>query len=523
MRSPLASLARALLAFASLATLAAAAAQPAPFEAVPDDAPPIAAGGFDRPERIVALDGMYGVEVAVAPVAGRGPLFYWQDQDGLMVRPARDGTPERSVASLAVRGVWAGAAGGDPIVVWRQRDLSSGSSTIVVRWRDETRDILTTRQPVEVAVVAGSATPQVAMAAPDVDGWRLTLWSWPGASRSSEARPDTVTGIDAVRRDGSVVLAWLEGREERIFGRVEATWRAYRTVWPDGAAAPDAPSDLGAAARRDAGAAARIGGPEDTDVAFMAEDGTLVVASVDGTRRALGRGEPIGWLGGRWIWRTENRIRRETPDEGAETILRLPSEPQRLAAAEADGVIGMVWSTGRYLGGLEIWGVDDARAYRSGPLERLAVAMGWDPWRIATAAGGHTLLALLVALIGSMALGPVWWLGAALLSRRRAASVRAMVLEGAALGIGSIVALAVPIALRVARLGGPGAALLVDPVWLTAGAAAGLLGAFLMLGRRDLEATFGRALAAFVAGSILLAVVAFGTLSAWQRLIAQVA
>jgi hypothetical protein len=36
---------------------------------------------------------------------------------------------------------------------------------------------------------------------------------------------------------------------------------------------------------------------------------------------------------------------------------------------------------------------------------------------------------------------------------------------------------------------------------------------------RDLEATVGRLLAATWAGSTLLAVVAFGTVSAWQRLV----
>lgn len=524
-RAPTAAWSVAALLIVCLATLGlvTAQAEPATSQASAGSEPAIAAGGFDRPERIVALDGVYGVDVAAAPATGTGPLLYWQDRDGLMERSAVAGDPERSVASLGVRGVWAGAARGDPVLVWRDRNLSTGASTLVARWRGETREVLATRQTTEVAVLAGSDAPRIVVAMPSLEGWRLMLWSWSGQRRSSEPRPDTVTGIDAAPTDDGVRLAWLEGREERVLGRVESNWRAYRADWPDGDERPGRPVDLGAAARRTAGDSARIGGPERSEVAFPAEDGSLVVAHVDGTRRSLGRGVPVGWLGERWIWREADRIRRATPDGTVETVLRLPGEPQRLAAAEADGVIGMVWSSGRYLGGLEVWGVSDAQAYRSGPLERFAVAMGWDPWRIGTAAGGHVLLSSLVALIGAMALAPLWWLGAGLLARRRATSERAVVLEGAALGVGSIVALAVPIALRVARLGGPGAALLVDPAWLTGGALAGLLGAFLVLGRRDLEATFGRALAAFVAGFIVLAVVAFGTLSAWQRLIAQVA
>lgn len=500
-----------------VAVLAIALAQPG------SDAPPIAGEGFDRPEQLADLQGVFGADVAVAPVAGTGPLLLWQDQDGLVARAATGGEVDRVVSSLGVRGVWAGAADGDAVIVWLDRDLSTGTSTLTIRWRGETRTILETRQTILASVVREANVPEVVMALPGSEGWRLSLWSWDRDVRSTSPRTESVSGLDAVRSGDGVRIAWLEGSNERVLGRIEADWRAYLARWPDGATTPDRVVELGAAARRDVRDVARIGGADDDEVAFAAPDGSLIVAREDGARRSIGTGRPIGWLDGRWTWYVEDQVRRTSADGGVTTVLRMPSEPQRMAAGTVNGVVGLIWSSGRYSGGLEVWGVHNASSYRSGPLERFAVSMGWDPWRIWTAAGGHLLLALLVALIGSMALAPIWWLGASLLARRRTTSLRAIAAEGAALGIASIVVVAIPVATRVARLGGPGAAFLIDPGWLVGGAISGFALAVVWLGRRDLEATFGRLISAFVAGAVLLTILAFGTLSVWQRLIAQVA
>lgn len=482
--------------------------------------PPIAAGGFDRPERLASLDGVYGSEVAVAPDAERGPVFLWQDQDGLLSRPATsEGAPERYETSLGVRGVWAGAAAGEPVVVWLDRDLSSGTSTLRWRWAGETQAVLETRQAPQVAVVRNGARPELVVAVPTPDGWRLSLHDWAGSVRTSAARPEAIARIDAVRDGDRVRLAWLEGRDRRVLGRVDADWNAWVAVWPDGASSLRDASDLGDAAKRSSRDAALFGGPDGSEVAFTRPDGTLVRSRSDGTETVLGRGTPVGWLDGRWTWLDGIFVRREDGGGGTETVLRLPSEPGRLAATEAGGTVGLVWSSGRFEGGLEVWGADDAVAYRSGPLERFALQMGWDPWRIWTAAGGHLLLAALVALIAAMAFGPAWWLGAVLLARRRAASTLAATLDGTALGVLSVVAVAVPVAVRVARLGGPGAALLVDPAWLLAGVVAGAVVPVALLVRRDLDATLGRLLAAALAGSTVVLVLGFGTLSAWQRIL----
>jgi hypothetical protein len=304
-----------------------------------------------------------------------------------------------------------------------------------------------------------------------------------------------------------------------VLGRLDARWRAYRSDWPDGAAEPGPIADAGAARVRGVRDVALLGGPAGDEVAFTAPDGRVSVTDAQGATRTLGEGTPLGWLGGRWLWFDDVFVRRTGKDGRIETVLRLPAAPERIAAGEAGGVVAIVFSTGRYLGGLEVWSANDAEAYRSGPLERFALTMGWDPWRIATAAGGHLLTALLVATLASMAFAPIWWLGASLLARRRSRSHAAAILDGVALGILSVVAVLVPVALRVAASGGPGLSLLVDPAWLAAGAVVGVGVAAAASVGRDLEATVGRLLAATLAGSTLLAVVAFGTLSAWQRLV----
>jgi hypothetical protein len=507
---------RTLLLPALWAAIFVAAAQATPSYA---PLPAIAAGGFDRPERIVSMEGLLTAEVAVAP-GPDGPLAVWQDREGVSVRPVAGGDPPvRRIETLGVRGMWAGASGGDAVIVWVERDLRTGTSDLLARWRGETRSLLELRQSPRVAVVAGASRPEVALALPTTDGWRLGLLDWDGDLRLGAPRPETIHALDAARSEVGVRLAWLEGRDEVVLGRLDAEWRAFSADWRDGAADADAVAALGPARVRGGRDVALLGGPSGRDVAFTAPDGRVTVVDAEGTARTLASGTPLGWLGGAWLWFDDVFVRRMGDDGSIETVLRLPAAPERIAADEAAGIIGIVFSSGRYQGGLEVWGADDAEAYRSGPLERFALTMGWDPWRIGTAAGGHLLTALLVATLAAMVFTPVWWLGASLLARRPSRGHAAATLDGVVLGILSVIAVIVPIALRVAATGGPDAALLVDPAWLAAGTVAGTVVGWALSRGRDLEATVGRLLAAMLAGSTLLVVVAFGTVSAWQRLL----
>jgi len=492
---------------------------------VSSGAGPIASHGFGRPVRLAVIAAGADAQVAIAGTRD-GPAAVWEDGRGIVLQPLGAGEPERVVDTRGVRGLWAGEAGGDPIVAWLERDLSDGQVRLVWRWRDETRELRRGGQPPRVRVVAGGQTPELVAAVPTSEGWRITLYDWTGAARESDVRDLTVTGLDAVRDDGAVVLGWLEGSSDVVLGRMDADWSALVARWPDGSLRPEPTTVLGPARNVGSGDVVRLAAAEGgVAAAWPAPDGRLQARDTSGDVRTLGAGSLLGRPAGSWTWTTGAEVRRTTPDGSVVTVLRLPAAPERAALGRAAGVTGIAWSSGRYAGGLEVWGVTDRTAYQPTWAESVAVAMEWDPWRPWSAAGGHLLLSLLTAVLLAIAAAPFWWLGAALASRRRATSARAQAIDGAALGIGTVLAGVVAVAIAA------GSTLDADVVraltggvgWTAAGALAGVAAAWLALGGRDLEPTFGRTLAASAAGGTMLFVLAFGTLVAWQRLFGAVA
>lgn len=505
-----------------LAALALLLAAPVPAVAQAGaEAPAIAAGGFGRPVRLGAIDAGDGAQVAIA--GGRdGPAAVWEDGGGLVLQPldADASEPLRVVESRGVRGLWAGDAGGDALVVWLERDLRDGGTRVAWRWRDETRTLARIGQAPRVRVVRGADAPQALLAVPSAEGWRLELHDWRGEVRASAPRPAelTVAGLDAARFGGGVAASWLEGTNEVALGRLDAAWTARLALWPDDAATPGEASALGPARHVGDGDATRLAVGEDgrVEVGWPGPDGVLRVGSGDPAPVELGTGTLLGRVGGAWTWIDGAEVRRREVDGVLRTVLRLPAAPEHAAAVDVGGVTGIAWSSGRYLGGLEVWGVTDRVAYHAGWLERLALAMGWDPWRPWSAAGGHLLLTVLAALLAAGVLTPAWWLGAALAARRADGSPRSVARDGAALGVGTVLTGAAAIVLATRT--GDGLALVGGPVWIVSGVAAGVAAGWAASVGRDLDATFGRLVVAWASGTAMLAVLAFGSLTAWQRL-----
>jgi hypothetical protein len=492
--------------------LAAGAATAAP------GPPAIAAGGFGRPVQLGAVAAGGDAQVAVAGAAA-GPVAVWEDGEGIVVRPLDDGERRREVASRGVRGVWAGQAGDAPVVAWLERDLSDGRMLLRWRWRGETRTVVRGGQLPRVRVVRGGAEPELLVAMPAGGGWALSLHGWTGERRDVGPRPQTVTGLDAVRDAEGVRISWLEGTNDVVLGRVEASWTAYLARWPDGAARPDEPRALGPARWRGSGDVTRQAAAPPLAVAWPGPDGVLLLAEGDALPLRLERGRLLGRLGGVWTWLRDDELRQRFGEDDVRTVLRLPATPEHAAAAHVAGVTGVVWSAGRYLGGLEVWAVSDRSAYRPSWIERFALAMGWDPWRPWSAAGGHLLLSLLAALLVSTAFAPLWWLGSALLARRRGGADGAAVREGALLGVLSVALAATVVGVRAAAVAGAsGAELTGGPAGLGGAGLAGAAVAWATLARRDLDATAGRLLAAWISGLTMLLVLAFLTLTAWQKL-----
>ncbi|MDZ7800268.1 MAG: hypothetical protein U5K81_05685 [Trueperaceae bacterium] len=479
---------------------------------------PIAAGGFERPRKLADVELERDVQVAVAP-SQEGPLAVWQHADGLSLRRvAADAPAEPLVRARGVRAVWAASAGGDPVVAWAQRDLTTGRTEVRWSWRGETRTALRTGQVPRVRLVRGARTPRLIHAHVEDGTHRLALIDWAGDVRRSPPRPLRVGRVDALARGGTVWVAWLEGREEVALGRVERRWTALHARWDDGEARPASPTELGPARRagdrdRVVLAPARSGG-EGVEAAWTAPDGSVRRAGPGRPAETLGRGIPLLRSRDGWLWLREGRIRRHD-GHAARTVVRLPAAPERIEAGRGGHVATVAWSAGSYLGGVEVWAVRDGGSFRPSMVERVATRMGWDPWRPWSDAGGHVLISLLAAVVIGMALLPLWWVGAALAARGPPTSPGRTALEGALVGVATVGALGALAAWRAE----------VDPVTMRAltggwavvapAAAAAVLVAWAWGRRGDHDAMFGRLLTACLSGGVMLFVVAFMTLQAW--------
>jgi len=492
---------------------------------VVEGVPAIASGGFGRPSSLGRIEATGDAQVGVADGA-EGLYAVWEEPGGLRLAAMHDATVRGDILAdlqtQGVRGLWAGAAGDSALVAWLERDLSDGRYRLHWWWRGETRNVLDTASPPTVRLVQGSGSPALIVALPKPDGWRLELHGWDGSMKVSAPRPAelTVVGLDAIQEGEVVRVAWMEGTNAVVLGRVQASWTTYVASWhPDHSELREVEA-IGDGQWRGVGDVARLAiegeqlllaWPHPSQGLQVWRDGTVV--------GQLGRGRLLGYGNGTWLWIDDNRLPQGLPGVPAQTVLRLPAIPERVALGSTADLTGVAWSSGRYLGGLDVWSVTNAEPYVATTLDRLALAMGWDPWRIGSALAGHTLTALLVAMLLSLGALPIWWIAAALLGRRDGGSVQRVRIDGLLVGTASVVWLAT--ILRLSSLLGVqfAAALAGDVVWTVAGVILGAIIGTVALAGRDLEATSGRLLAASLSGTVGFAFWSFGTLNAWQIIV----
>jgi len=512
---------------ALLAYLGSAWISPSPASSGDFASPPVlAAGGFGRPTQLGSIDASGDAQVALAS-GSENVYVAWEQPDGVRLAPLlveEDGASvDTLVPSNGIRGLWAGSAGGDPVVAWLERDLRDGRYRFLWTWRGETREAFRTANVPEAQLVREGSEPEVVSAVATADGSRIRLHGWSGVVQVSEPRDPRwrVRGLDAVRNQDDLHVAWLEGSSEVVLGRVQSTWTSYLAVWDGGTRPLSAARDLGAGAYRGAWDVVHIALMDDgVHVAWPRPDGILRVRTPAGRDVPLGMGTLLGHAGGTWLWVEEAIVWRQTPMAGAERILLLPAVPERVALTHARNVTAVAWSSGRYLGGLEVWGVHDAEAYTPTWVDRVALQMGWDPWNPWSAVAGHTLTALLLAVLFATAALPIWWVGAGLMARFAPANGHGVRRDGVALGLSSVLlTLALLRALSGTSFAVPAGVVGGVTLHVIALAMAALV-TLVSLRGRDLEATSGRLLAAGLAGTLALAVWTFGTLNAWQSLVA---
>ena len=501
----------------------------APENAEESGSPPVlAAGGFGRPVQLGSIDASGDSQVALAS-GGDNVYVAWEQPDGVRLAPlfddARSAPPvDTLVASNGIRGLWAGSAGGDPVVAWLERDMQDGSYRLLWTWRGETREAFRTANVPEARLVRGGSEPEVVSAVATAEGWRIRLHGWTGREQTSEPRDPRwqVRGLDALRSLDGLKVAWLEGSSEVVLGRVQSTWTAYVAAWDEGDRPLADAEGWGPGVYRGAWDVVRLAALVDGfHAAWPRPDGALRVRTAGGEEVTLGPGTLLGNADGTWLWVDQATMWRHTPTEGRERVLLLPSTPERVALTQVKDVTAVAWSSGRYLGGLEVWSVHDAEAYTPTWIDRLALGMGWDPWNPWSAVAGHTLTAVLLAVLFATAALPLWWIGAAVMARFAPVDGRGVRSDGVVLGLGTLVLLLA----FLKSLSGTSFALpagVVGGTALHAGAVVlATVATLCALWGRDLESTSGRLLTAGLSGTVALAVWTFGTLNDWQLLIAR--
>lgn len=478
--------------------------------------------GFARPYEVARSDNRPGIGVATD--AGV-PYAYWNDGEAVVrARLDRRGAqPELVSPGRGVRHVDAVTADGDAAVLWVRRDLRSGRTRHVVRWRGEERVVLDALQPFPLAFAAGPGGPAIAWAR-TVDGRStLTLRRWDGSETVVARSERSISRVDlAFGPDGAAHLSWLDGLNDRgAVGMAFAEWDArYASVDPGGAVA--GPVELGPATNRGLLDPTRVVvAPEGPLAMWTGPEGRLVAARPEGASRRLGRGTPLGAADGWLVWLEGPSLRGLPPGGLADPAVEprnlawSPATPELGATTAADGVRYLAWYGPSVQGGFALFATSDAAPIRLGWRDRLAARMGWSPWSFWEALGGQVLASLLAGVLATMALTPVFWLASLLLAprvRRRGGLLAGMVVATAAVLLPALWMLLrspLPPEARDALIG--------SPLALVGALAAGAAATWALLGRRDQDTQLRILTSAWLTALVTIAALAFLNFRAWTE------
>jgi hypothetical protein len=484
--------------------------------------PYAADGGFDRPRVAFPL-----TRASLAATIDEGrPRLLIGDANGLRLVDLQPGRPLAAPSTTwldreaVVRGVAAadGWQGGPAAYAWFVRDTSSGAYRYTWRWGDEEMPLAEAPQALDFAVVVGSAGPEAWLAQPTAAGGRLERYRWGDAGTETMVTSTRSLAAPTLGRDdaGALHLAYLEGATVETPIGLSAEWAVvYRG--PDGSE------------RRfdDAlGPPARLALDAEAPVVLLWErsDAALIAVTPNGEAapQTLGFGRAVGvaadrayWASGASIVATPLEARGSTAD-GPHNVAWSPYAVDRTALTRVDGVTFLGWA-GTLPGGAGVaLTSDDAAPMRPTWRDHVAAWFGWTPWAIGEEALGQLTGALLIGVLGTMVLFPLFWL----LSLPLARSVpdRWTRPAGALVATTTLLVIAAAAVTRAAGLGH-------DPTDLIGGywgfgvaLAAGVVVAPALLARADLEKQPALLASAGLAGFVSLSLASFIAFQPWLQL-----
>ena len=481
-------------------------------------------GGFDRPRESVDIT---RGSLAVAVDAGRPRLLVGDAQGARLfdlapAQPLDAGAAQWLAEATVVRGV-AAASGWGPegaaVYAWFERDTVSGHYRYWWQWGEERRLLLEALQLLDVVLFVDEAGPEAWVAVPEATGGRLERYVWDTDEAEEMLRSDRGLGAPTLARDpaGGRHLAFLEGATVDSPVGIRADWSAVYV-------APDGSEQRFEGAQAPPGRLVLdLGTP--SLLVWPREDGKVIASDLTATNPdvALGAGRAVGVVAERAFWASSasivatDLIARGASAARSVNVAWSPHAVERALLLHHDGVTYLGWIGALPGAGSRALHSDDARALQPGWRDHVAAWFGWTPWALAEEAAGQLTGALLVAVLATMVLIPLFWLVSLPLAPRL--PDRWIRLAGAAVAVASVLVIGVALVARAVSQGHDASALLGGVWGFAVALGLGLALPSLLLRRVDLEPQPALLLAAALGSFVSLGLMAFVAFQPWLHVL----